>query len=379
MLFESTIRRELARGFGAALVVMLTVVVTMLTVRTLGQASRGEVDPQALALFLTYGMLGQLGPVLTVALFVAVVGTLSRMYRDSEMVIWHMSGVGLARFLVPVVRFAWPVWLAVGVLTALVAPWAQQQRDELRSRYEQRGDLDRVAPGQFQESSGGRRVFFIDRDPPTGGDAGTGASAVREGRNVFIASTEPDGSETIVSARSGRIVVEDGVTYLVLRDGQRLWQPPAHQTDGLQISEFESYWVRVRTGGAASGDSGRRSAQPTLALIRDGSAGSRGELAWRAGLLLSAINLVLLAVAVAAANPRVGKSGNLLFMLLAFVTYYNLLGVGKDWIARERVGALAFMAVLHGGVALGALLWMAHREQPWWRRLRRARPAEAAA
>ena len=44
MLFESTIRRELARGFGAALGVMLTVVVTRLTGRTRGQASRGEVD-----------------------------------------------------------------------------------------------------------------------------------------------------------------------------------------------------------------------------------------------------------------------------------------------------------------------------------------------
>ena len=59
------------------------------------------------------------------------------------------------------------------------------------------------------------------------------------------------------------------------------------------------------------------------------------------------------------------------FMLLAFVTYYNLLSAGSDWIARERVGALSFMLALHGGVALGALLWMAHREHPWTLRLRR--------
>ncbi len=369
MLFESSLRRELARSFGAALVVMLTVVLTMLLVRTLGQASRGEVDPQTLVLFLTYALMGQLGLVLTVALFIATVGTLSRLYRDSEMVIWHVSGVGLGRFLGPVARFAWPVWLAVAVLTLGVAPWAQQQRDEMRARYEQRGDLERVTPGQFQESSGGRRVFFIDRDTNGG----------REGRNVFIASSERDGGESIVTARSARVVTQEGGTYLVLEHGQRLWRPTDPDADGaLQMSEFARYWLRVEGASAAPTDSARRSAQPTWVLLRDGSPASHGELAWRAGLVLSAINLALLAVAVAAANPRLGKSGNTLFMLLAFVTYYNLLGVGKDWIARGRVGAGTVMLALHGGVALAAWLWLLHREQPLWSRLARARMAEAA-
>ena len=370
MLFESSIRRELARNFGAALVVMLTVVITMMLVRSLGQASRGEVDPQTLALFLTYGMLGQLGPVLTVALFIAVAGTLSRMYRDSEMVIWHMSGLGLRRFIHPVIRFAWPIWAAIAVLMAFAAPWAQQQRDEMRTRYEQRGDLERITPGQFQESSGGRRVFFIDRDTQNG----------REGRQVFVASVERDGSESIVSARTGRVMTVDGVTYLVLEDGQRLWRPAQgnpQDRHALQISEFEQHWVRVHGTSATAGNTRRRSALPTWVLLRDGSPASRGELAWRAGMVISAINLALLAIAVAANNPRSGKSGNLLFMLLAFVTYYNLLNAGNDWIARERVGILPFMLALHGGVALGALLWLAHREHPWTLRLRRRAEAPA--
>ncbi|MDM7455760.1 MAG: LPS export ABC transporter permease LptF [Tepidimonas sp.] len=364
MLFESSIRRELARSFGAALVVILTVVITMMLVRSLGQASRGEVDPQALVLFMTYGMLGQLGVVLTVALIIAVASTLSRMYRDSEMVIWHMSGLGLGRFVRPVVRFAWPIWVAIAALMAFAAPWSQQQRDEMRARYEQRSDLERIAPGQFQESSGGRRVFFIDRDTQNG----------RAGRNVFIVSVERDGSESIVSARTGRVVMQDGVTYLVLENGQRLWRAAPSNLESqetLQLSEFEQHWQRVHGDSATATYTSRRGALPTLVLLRDGSPASRAELAWRAGMVISAINLALLAIAAAASNPRAGKSGNLLFMLLAFITYYNLLNLGNDWIARERVGALSFMLALHGGAALGALLWMAHREHPWTLRLRR--------
>ena len=43
-------------------------------------------------------------PQLRPATFIAVVVTLGRMYRDSEMAIWFASGVGLMRFIRPVLR-----------------------------------------------------------------------------------------------------------------------------------------------------------------------------------------------------------------------------------------------------------------------------------
>ena len=47
MLFDSTVRKELARSFGATLVVILTIVLTMMLIRTLGLAANGAVAPQA--------------------------------------------------------------------------------------------------------------------------------------------------------------------------------------------------------------------------------------------------------------------------------------------------------------------------------------------
>ena len=40
MLFDSTLRKELARGFGATLVVILTIVITMMLIRVLGRMFR---------------------------------------------------------------------------------------------------------------------------------------------------------------------------------------------------------------------------------------------------------------------------------------------------------------------------------------------------
>ena len=111
-----------------------------------------------------YTVLGYLPTILTLCLFIAIVSTLSRMYRDSEMVIWFASGRGLGGFLAPLFRFAWPILLVIALLALFVWPWANQQTQDMKDRYEQRGDLERVAPGQFQESASGNRVFFIDKD-----------------------------------------------------------------------------------------------------------------------------------------------------------------------------------------------------------------------
>ena len=95
MLFDSTVRRELARSFGATLVVILTIVITMMLIRTLGMAAGGEVAPDDVVLMLGYTALGQLPTMMGLSLFIAVVVTLGRMYRDSEMVIWFSSGLRL--------------------------------------------------------------------------------------------------------------------------------------------------------------------------------------------------------------------------------------------------------------------------------------------
>ena len=45
MLFNSTIRKELSRNFGATLVVMVTIVITMMIIRILGHAAQGVINP----------------------------------------------------------------------------------------------------------------------------------------------------------------------------------------------------------------------------------------------------------------------------------------------------------------------------------------------
>ncbi len=364
MLFHSTVRKELARSFGASLVVLITIVMTMTLIRTLSQASRGSVNPQEIMMVMGYTVLGYLALLLTLSLFIAIVGTLSRMYRDSEMVIWFSSGRGVASLVRPLFGFAWPVLLVVALLALVIWPWANQQTQELKDRYERRGDLERVAPGQFQESASGRRVFFLDKDTPDN----------KSGRNIFI-STLDKGRETVTSARSGRVETIDDRQFLVLNDGQRL--EISLDGDGMRISEFQEHGSQVGDGGSLPGmEQSPVRARSTLTLLRDPTRANLAELAWRLGLALAAINFVVLAIAVSNVNPRLGRSGNLVFALFAFIVYFNLLNLGQSWVNRGRVGFATFVIVLHGGTLLAALLWVAKQHNnwallPWLRRLRR--------
>ena len=148
MLFHSSVRKELSRGFGATLVVLATVVMTMTLIRTLGQASRGRFDAADVMLIMGYTVLSYTPTLLTLSLFIAIVATLSCMFRESEMVIWFGSGQGLASVLRPLMRFAWPIFAAIGLLSLLVLPWTNLHIEELRQTYENRGDLQRIAPGE---------------------------------------------------------------------------------------------------------------------------------------------------------------------------------------------------------------------------------------
>ncbi len=78
MLFHSSLRKELARSFGATLVVLVTIVMTMTLIRTLSQANRGSVNPQEVMMVMGYTMLGYLPPILTLCLFIAISWARSR-------------------------------------------------------------------------------------------------------------------------------------------------------------------------------------------------------------------------------------------------------------------------------------------------------------
>jgi lipopolysaccharide export system permease protein len=351
MLFDSTVRKELARSFGATLMVILTIFMTNLVIRTLGLAANGAVAAQDVVFIFTLLALQTLPTILSLSLFIGVILTLGRMYRESEMAIWFSSGISLARFIRPVVATSWPVIVLIGILMLFAWPWSYSQYNDLRQRFEQRADVLRASPGQFQASADGHRVFFVEKAASAAGGGG---------RNVFIMN-DLGTRESVAVSQSGKIENVGNDRFLVLDSGH---MEQTDKTSGEHTHvEFRNYRVHAGEGGGAPSGAPSPRAVGTSDLVMIGGPAYRGELTWRIGLILGATNMLFLGISLSAANPRRASNWSLVFAGLAFVVYYNLLNLTQAWVGNGRLNIVVALVGLHGSaflLGLGLIWWREH-------------------
>lgn len=340
MIFQRALRRELISTAGAVFTTLFTITITVMLIKILGQAAGGSVASADVVALIGFAALRYLPIILILTSFIAVLVVVTRTYQDSEMVVWFASGVSLTQWIRPVLTFGAPVIAVIIALSFFVTPWANQQQNEFRARFQQREDIARVSPGRFQESSSSDRVFFVE------GVAGD-ASHVR---NIFVNSIQ-DGVSSIVVAREGRIVLDErGDKFLVMDQGRRY--DGVNRPDDFRMMEFERYGVLVAPQSqAVVGDTSARSLA-THELLRDLNRNNQGELLWRVSLPVMGVLLMLLAIPLGFTNPRGGRSANLLIALLLYIVYSNMVSVLQASVVQQRISLGLAWWPLHLAAAL---------------------------
>jgi lipopolysaccharide export system permease protein len=348
MIFRRTLLRELAHLAGAVFLTLFLIALTTQLVRLLGRAAGGKIPSEAVVAYLGFFALNGLPLLLSLTLFITVLLTLARTYRDSEMVIWFNAGQSLTAWIRPVLTFAMPLVLLIAVLSLVIGPWSVQMAEQYRSRLDTRDDVSRVDPGVFGESRSRDRVFFVES---VAGDR----SHVQ---NVFV-STMQHGRSGVMFSQKGLVeVAPNGDRYIVLLDGRRYEGIPG-EVD-YRVMEFSRYAARVEAP-AGHEPAPTEKSLSTLALMRDPAAQNLGELLWRIGVPASALILALLAIPLSFVNPRAGRSVNLLFALLAYLVYYNLLTVSQARVSQGKLDFALGWWPVHAAMLLILFVLFAHR------------------
>src|SRR5512146_1678479 len=211
MIFRKVLLRELTATALATFLVLLGITITTQLVRLLGQAASGAITSVSVVTLLGLTLVGYLPVLLSLTLFIAVLMTLTRSYRDSEMVVWFTCGVSLTGWIRPVLAFALPLVFTVALLSFVLTPWAVSKAEELRLLMESRDDVSAVSPGVFQESHQAERVYFVE------GVSGSNKLVA----NVFVSSTQNQ-KQGVMVARSGfQETMKNGDRFLVLLNGRR--------------------------------------------------------------------------------------------------------------------------------------------------------------
>jgi len=359
MIFQRSLLREFAATGVATFVVLLAITITTQLIRFLGYAARGNISSDAVLTFLGFASLRYLPILLSLTLFISVLLTLTRSYRDSEMVVWFTSGLGLNAWIRPVLIYALPLVFVIAVLSLSLSPWAMAKTDEFRHQLESQDDVAAISPGVFKESPHEERVFFVEKL----------AANLTTVANIFVHSDENGEIGTTVAKQGYQETVPNGDRFLVLLKGRRYIGAPGSAE--YRIIEFDKYGLRIEASEAKEYLPSVKSL-PTAELFGKKSAEARAELIWRMGLPLSALVLCLTAIPMSFVNPRAGRSLNLMVAAMLYMLYSNMLSITQAWVAQEKIGPLLGMWAVHlAMLALAVALFYLRVSVSPLRRLRR--------
>lgn len=358
-IFHRVLLREFWNTGMAVFTILAAIFIFTQLIRLLGESASGMLTEEGVWALVGFGSLTYLPTLLSISLFLSILLTLTRCYRDSEMVVWFSSGIGLTRWLRPVLSFALPTVVLIALLSLVLVPWAQTKSEELLSRLENRDDFALAKPGVFRESKQSDRVFFMEQVDQKNKKIG----------NVFVESKQGERESTIVASEGKQEFAANGDRFLVLSNGRRYEGTPG--AADYKIFTFERYAMRIEPVESRQRPVNLK-AFSTLSLVTDLDRWRAAELIWRIGLPLSALLLALLAIPLSFVNPRSGRSFNLILALIIYMIYNNLLGFATSWVGQGKLSMLNGLWMIHGLMAGLLLILFYYRLFGFsWRRWKR--------
>lgn len=334
MLFKRSLLQELVTTAAGAFLVLVGIVIAQRVAYYIGVAASGSLASDAIKTLLGFSMIRFLPMLLSLSLFLAVLLTLSRCYRDSEMVVWFSSGQSLSNWIRPIISFALPIVLVIGLLSLFVTPWASQKGSDFRDLLKSRDELATITPGVFKESRNADRVFFVESFDELGNLV----------KNIFVQSIQHQQLGIIVASHGYRNTAENGDSFLVMENGRRYEGKP--NTSEFTITEFERYAIRIEPVEVKK-SLPKPQEKASLELLQQRNPASNAELQWRLAMPISAFILVLLAIPLSYVDPRSGRSANLMLALLTYVIYNNLLSIFQAWAAQGKISQLVGLWPVH--------------------------------
>lgn len=347
-LYDRVLIREMAAASAVAFTALAAIFAVVLLARVLGRAALGDLANDAVFPMLGFGIARFLPILLSMALFIGVFMSQTRLWRDSEAVIWMNAGLGPLDWMRPVLVFALPAALLIAFVSMALIPWLVDKQTQFERQLASRDQVSSLAAGVFSEDRHRQRVYFVET-------AATDSSRVG---NIFVQSAQ-HGRLGVIVARKGHVqVMENGDRFLVLEQGNRYEGTPG--VADFRVAGFASYAVRIapqavdeRPGGARTRSLATLFAQPTPENM--------AEWVWRISYPVSTLILCLLAVPLSYVNPRAGRSLNVLFAILIYAAYSNFVGLSQGWVGRSQLSASESIALVHGAMAI--FLFLAY----WWR------------
>jgi len=315
-VLDKMIVQDLLKTLLAVLTVIVVIIVSRQFIRVLDEAIAGQVSNETLLSILGFKTIVAGSEFLPVALFMAVLMVLGRMYRDQEMAAVASAGGGSGAIYRAVFLLVFPVSVLSVGLSFYAAPWAETSVAKLMQHDEESSDIRGIAAGKFSEYSQGDLVFYVES-----------IGADKKMHQVFVQNRQ-HGNAAVINADTAQLKDLPDGRYLVFEQGQRVQGEPG--TLNYVIEQFAEYAVRIDT--KVTEAMINMHAMAVDLLWPSNAKNYIAEFQRRFSIPSGALLLSFIAVPLAQIAPRSGVYGNMLAGFLIYFSYGNLSRISQGWV-----------------------------------------------
>lgn len=307
--------KETLLTFIAVISVLMLIIIGQLFVRLLNNVIEGVISADTILPLLGLVVIKTLVQLLPAALLIAVMLTMGRFYRDSEIAALRACGVSFVQICRPLVLLAIPMVIGLLGLVLYILPLTVRIADEMKSQAKHNTNISGVLTGQFIDSGRGGWVVFVESSD----------SASESLNKIFIYGVE-NGRTIIETAEHARHLIDPqtGRRLIKLQQGHRFEHAPINGE--YQLVSFESHTLQIpelkRTGHIDGRDT-----RPTSELLASDKPADKAELQRRLSIPISAFILVLMALPLSYTTPRRGRFAKLALGIIVYIFYANLINV----------------------------------------------------
>ena len=312
---------------------------------------------QELMPIIGFNMLRDLPIIFSLSLFLAIIISISQMYKNSEAIVINSFGIGdkgLIYYIQPIVILS---FVLVFVLTIYVVPWAKQQKSNAEDETVNASEFSFITEGKFESFKNGEIVFYASES------SSINKAGQQNLEEIFIYVSNKV-SPVIVLASTG-IKYTDSTSqsiYLRLKDGVRYEGLPGEINKN--ILDFDLYDLEIVSGEVQKTLSNFSAIEEktSIDLLTDGGLPANAEMQWRISQPLSILILSFIGILLGKTSPRTGKGINLLAGIVVFMIYNNGLLVAKNSIERGDLTPFIGLWSIHIIVILLALIFYQFRQ-----------------
>ena len=336
------IRRSLFTLFFAIIFIIGLVLFGNQFVLTVQESIEEGIPFQELMPLVSFNMIRDVSLVLSLSLFIAVILTISQLYKNSEAVVMNSLGLSDKHFIVFIQPIVLLSFVMIFFLSIYAVPWANQQKNIMEEETKNASEFSFITEGEFEVFKQGEIVFYASESKSL--DT-VGEQNMEE---IFIYAIDGENPVIVLASEAKKYVdSESNTTYLQLKDGVRY--QGVTSKENVKILDFDQYNLEIISGELKKSIAiyTKIEGKSTLDLIKDGGRYANAELQWRLSQPITVLILSVIGVFLGKVPPRGGKGVNLLFGIIVFMLYYNGLLLAKSAIELGQMDPLIGLWGVH--------------------------------